>query len=69
MHLVGVRAAAQALGVSTPRVYDMIRVGILPPGVAVRLGRELRIDADRLESWVSAGGQALDGGWRREQRA
>ena len=66
IRLVRVEDAAGALGVSTQRIYEMIRVGILPPGVAVRLGRQVRIDAGQLAAWLKAGGQALPGGWRRE---
>jgi excisionase family DNA binding protein len=60
VRLVRVREAAEALGVSTQHVYHMARQGILPPGVVVRLGRQVRVDADALEAWVKAGGSAAD---------
>lgn len=61
MNLITVREAAQELKVSSWRIYDLIRRGLLPPGVVVRLGRQLRIDRDALERWVAAGGQGLAG--------
>ncbi len=58
--------AAAILKVSASRMYELIRTGIVPRGIAVRLGRQVRIDADGLSEWIKAGGQALPGGWRRE---
>ena len=62
-----VQWAAEVLNVSPQRIYEMVRIGILPPGVAIRLGRQVRIDAERLMSWAASGGQALPGGWRKEE--
>ncbi len=59
MRLVRAREAAEALGTTTWRVYDLVRRGVLPPGVAVRVGRAVRIDADALAAWVAAGGAGL----------
>lgn len=66
MKLRTVKNAAQDLEVSEARVYEMIRTGLLPLGVVVHLGRQVRIDEDALREWVRAGGQSLPGGWRRE---
>ncbi len=66
MRLLTAAEAAQILRVSPRRIYDMAREGILPPGVAIRLGRELRISESRLAEFLEAGGCALAGGWRRE---
>ena len=52
-------AAGERLGESPWRVREMVRQGLLPPGVAVRLGRRIRVDLDRLEEWIAAGGAAL----------
>lgn len=60
MRLVRAREAAEALGVSPWRVYDLARQGVLPAGVVVRLGREVRIDAEALRAWVAAGGAGMD---------
>lgn len=54
--------AAEILAVTPARVYELVRQDVLPH---VRLGRQVRIDPDRLEEWIAAGGQALPGGWRR----
>jgi len=58
---------APILDVTTERVYEMSRNGTLPVGVVVRLGRQVRIDEDRLREWIAAGGNALPGGWRRQE--
>lgn len=68
MNLLTVPAAAHILTVKEGRAYEMIRTGLLPPGVVVHLGRQVRIDADALSQWISSGGQKLPGGWRRESR-
>ena len=66
MKLTTAKNGAQILGVKEGRVYEMIRTGLLPAGVVVHLGRQIRIDEDALRAWIHAGGQALPGGWRRE---
>ncbi len=66
LKLTTVKEGAQILAVSEGRLYEMIRTGLLPPGVVVHLGRQVRIDEDALADWIKAGGQALPGGWRRE---
>lgn len=57
---------ARRLGVSHARFYDLVRRGILPAGVVVRLGRHVRVHPVRLEEFIEAGGAALPGGWRRK---
>ena len=59
--------AERVLGVKVHRAYEMARLGILPAGVVVRFGRQVRIDQQALSEWVRNGGQALPGGWRRRQ--
>ena len=66
MMLISVLKGAKLLGVSTQRAYELIRLEIIPAGVAVKLGRQIRIDEEGLANWIRAGGQALPGGWRRE---
>ncbi len=67
MKLILVEETAEILQVSVQRVYEMVRTRVLPPGVAIRLGRQVRIDADALVEWLRNGGQSLSGGWRRER--
>ena len=62
-----VSATAEFLGVTEQRVYSMAREGILP--AVVRLGRQIRVNPERLQEWAEAGGAALPGGWRRESPA
>jgi excisionase family DNA binding protein len=66
MRLLRVAEVGELLGVDPQRVYEMIRSKLLPPGVAVRLGRQVRINQAALDEWIRTGGQALPGGWRRE---
>ncbi len=47
--------AAFFLGVSRQRMYELTRT-VLPPGVFVRLGKQLRFDLDALSEWASNGG-------------
>lgn len=54
---------------SDHQTYTIIREGILPRGVFVRLGRRVAINPAALEAWIAAGGQALPGGWRRDADA
>lgn len=61
--LLTMSQAAEILGVREPKIYIMAREGLLP---VVRLGRQLRIDPDKLEQWIESGGQSFDGGWRKE---
>ncbi len=51
------------LDVRDDRVYALVREGLLPH---VRLGRQIRFDADQLDEWKRNGGQSLPGGWRKE---
>ncbi len=45
------REAAEALGVSVSKMYELIRAGIVP---AVRLGRSLRIPVEALRELAKA---------------
>jgi excisionase family DNA binding protein len=67
MRLMRVPDVAKTLGVTAWRVYDLARQGVLPPGVVVRLGREVRVDAEALEAWVRAGGAGLEAVRRAER--
>jgi len=63
MKLFKAETVAGILDISTARVYELIRMGILP---AVKLGRQVRIEEQILEAWIMEGGQGLPGGWRWE---
>jgi excisionase family DNA binding protein len=58
--------AAQRLNKSVQQIYAMVREGILPSGVVVKLGRSIRIDPDALEEFIKSGGKPLEGGWRKD---
>lgn len=47
---------AEILDVSLPRVYELVRTGVLP---AVRLGRQIRVDPRKLQAFLDGGGQCL----------
>ena len=62
--LLNADEVARVLRVSRSRVYQLARDGRVAG--AVRLGRQLRFDRDRLYSWIRQGGQSLPGGWRKD---
>lgn len=62
--LVGAHEIAELLDVSTQRVYEMARQNLVPH---VRLGRIVKFDPERVGEWISAGGQALPGGWKKAE--
>jgi hypothetical protein len=47
-------------------VYTAVREHILPPGVAVRIGRKLFINEEKFAEFIDRGGASLPGGWKRE---
>jgi len=61
MKLLKAETVAEILDISPARVYELIRLDILP---AVKLGRQVRIEESLLEAWITDGGQELPGGWR-----
>ena len=64
MRLLTIKEVAEILRVRDQRAYQLIHAKILP---AVRIGRQLRVSEDSLRKFVESGGQALPGGWRREE--
>lgn len=50
---------AELFNVPISTAYEAIRR--LPPGVRIRVGRLVRIDAEALDAWISAGGDLSDG--------
>jgi hypothetical protein len=51
---------------SDQAIYRAVREKIVPPGIAVRIGRRLLIDSEKLQTFFDNGGSALPGGWKRE---
>jgi excisionase family DNA binding protein len=60
--LIKIKEAATVLDVSEDRAYQMAREGLLP---IVHLGRQVRVDSDRLEEWILQGGKSHERGWRK----
>lgn len=60
--MLTVREAAEALRLSVPGVYGLIRHGVLP---VCRLGRSIRLSERVLATFVETGGRAWPGGWRK----
>ena len=58
-----VEEAADLLGLTKSRVYDLCRQNILP---VVRLGRQVRIHSGKLMEFIDSGGKDLPGGWKLE---
>jgi excisionase family DNA binding protein len=50
---------ATRLGVTLPRLYELVRTGAVP---AVRVGRQIRVDPAPLEEWISSGGTSASDG-------
>ena len=56
MKLLTAQDTAVILRVTPHRVYQMAREGLLP---SIRVGRCLRIDEARLQTWLDGGGLGL----------
>lgn len=57
MALRKVEFAAQELGVSVQRIYELVRKEFFPPGVVTRLGvRQIRFNEEALRGWIASGG-------------
>jgi phage terminase Nu1 subunit (DNA packaging protein) len=54
-HLAKADKVAQILNVDKARVYELART-VLPPGVVVRIGRQVRFDLRALREWLQKGG-------------
>lgn len=59
MKLIKVTELADILDVSKARAYELIRTGLIP---SVRLGRQVRVDAQQLGEWIDRGGSGGAGG-------
>ena len=63
--LLTLEDVARVLHVKYGRAAELGREGIIP---VVRLGRQIRINPEELNSFIASGGKALPGGWRRSQQ-
>lgn len=61
-----VEEAAQFLGVSRARAYELARLGIVP---CIRLGKTVLFDPEQLAAFMSNGGKAWPRGWHRKSVA
>ena len=61
--LLTLSQAAKILRVSYARAAELAREKVIP---VVRLGRQIRVDPHQLNDFISGGGRALPGGWRKE---
>jgi excisionase family DNA binding protein len=60
--LLTLKQTANLLHVSYARATELAREQIIP---VVRLGRQIRVNPADLNQFISDGGKALPGGWRR----
>lgn len=47
---------SKILGVSLGRAYELSRLNIIP---TVKLGRQIRVDPNKLEEWINNGGKGI----------
>ncbi|EGD51730.1 DNA binding domain protein, excisionase family [Thermoanaerobacter ethanolicus JW 200] len=55
---------AEILDIKIDRIYALARQGIIP---VVRIGRQLRVDPEKLQEWIEQGGQGFEGGWKKKE--
>jgi excisionase family DNA binding protein len=56
MEIVKVGKVAELLKIKEWTVYQLVRRGIIPPGVVIHLGRQVQFDSDALMEWLRRGG-------------
>ena len=54
--LLTIAEVAEVLRIPKPRVYELVRTGVIP---GVRILRQVRVHPDRLGEFLSNGGKAL----------
>ena len=59
MKFFTVKQIADLVQLSPARVYEAIRLGLLP---AVHIGRQVRIEEQGFQDWVRRGGQTYEPG-------
>jgi len=66
MKLETIEYLAGVLNIQLGHAYSLIRNGIIGPPVVVHVGRQVRVNPQELEIWISNGGNGYPGGWKRE---
>jgi excisionase family DNA binding protein len=61
MRLLTARQTSEVLQVKLPRVYELARE-VLPAGVVVKIGRQVRFDESALNAWLASGGTLINDG-------
>lgn len=56
---------ANQTGIPAHRLLDLARQGLIPH---VRAGRQVYYSPEAIERWIEGGGQAHQGGWRKEAK-
>lgn len=54
--MLRVQDVAEILDVTTARVYELARLGLLP---VIRLGRQIRVDPRVLDDFIATGGKSF----------
>lgn len=54
---------AELLQMKRERVYEAVRLGLVP---SVHIGRQIRIEEKAFVAWVRDGGQTYAAGWRHQ---
>ena len=62
MKFLTVQQISDLVGLSPGRIYEAVRLGLLP---AVHIGRQVRIEEQAFHDWVSGGGQRHPAGHNR----
>lgn len=57
------KQVSEYLSLPVATIYEHARTGLLP---SVRIGRSIRFKKEVLEVFIDEGGQAFEGGWRKE---
>jgi len=52
--MISIEEFSNSIGLKRHQGYDLARQ--MPPGVVIRLGRRIRLNAERLQEWLAAGG-------------
>ena len=63
MRFYTVEEVADLVKLSRGRVYEAIRLNLLP---AVHIGRQVRIEEQSFQAWVAHGGKTHPGRWKRQ---
>ncbi len=64
--LIAAPAAAEMLGITVQRLYELSREGVVP---SVRLGRSFRYSPSALNEFIQRGGDGWAGGWKKAKPA